>query len=247
MKHLIRTQTSKGFGLPDSAARHAGASRTPAAASSSRSRSTWRKTATGGQSAENTFAIPPAAKLGVYEVMLRSGKDRPRAATTRTAAAAATAPAASASRNSACRCSKAASRPTDKKPLVAVTAVPTDVQINYVAGGGAANLPVRVSALVRGKSLELRRLRQLQLRAAAKQRRSRQRTPTKKPPPPTTPRVIADKLPVTLDRNGAGKVTVDKLPAVEGAARTAARSQLRRPERRGADASAARRRCGPPR
>jgi hypothetical protein len=36
---------------------------------------------------------------------------------------------------------------------VAVTSVPTDVQINYVAGGGAANLPVRVSAMVRGKSL----------------------------------------------------------------------------------------------
>ncbi|REM15315.1 hypothetical protein DSI34_04305, partial [Mycobacterium tuberculosis] len=43
--------------------------------------------------------------------------------------------------------------PTDKKPLVAATNVPTDVQINYVSGGGAANLPVRVSAMVRGKSL----------------------------------------------------------------------------------------------
>ena len=32
----------------------------------------WRKTATGGQSAESTFAIPPAAKLGVYQVELRS-------------------------------------------------------------------------------------------------------------------------------------------------------------------------------
>ena len=28
-----------------------------------------------------------------------------------------------------------------------------DVQGNYVAGGGAGNLPVRVSALVRGKTL----------------------------------------------------------------------------------------------
>ena len=41
--------------------------------------------------------------------------------------------------------------PADSKPLVRVRSVPTDVQVNYVAGGGAANLPVRVSALVRSK------------------------------------------------------------------------------------------------
>jgi uncharacterized protein YfaS (alpha-2-macroglobulin family) len=46
----------------------------------------------------------------------------------------------------------ASTRPR-KKPLVNVKAVPTDVQINYVSGGGAVNLPVRVSALVRAKSL----------------------------------------------------------------------------------------------
>jgi hypothetical protein len=46
-----------------------------AAASASRSPLAWRKTATGGLSAVNTFAIPPAAKLGVYQVELRSGKD----------------------------------------------------------------------------------------------------------------------------------------------------------------------------
>jgi hypothetical protein len=41
--------------------------------------------------------------------------------------------------------------PSDKKALVNVKSVPTDVQINYVSGGGAASLPVRVSALVRAK------------------------------------------------------------------------------------------------
>ena len=43
--------------------------------------------------------------------------------------------------------------PTGKNALVNVQTVPTDVQVNYVSGGGAANLPVRVSALVRDKSL----------------------------------------------------------------------------------------------
>ncbi|RYF66163.1 MAG: alpha-2-macroglobulin, partial [Comamonadaceae bacterium] len=72
MKHLIRTQTSKGFGLPDTlpatlVLTHVGSGQQftqPLA---------WRKTATGGQSAENTFAIPVAAKLGAYQVELRSG------------------------------------------------------------------------------------------------------------------------------------------------------------------------------
>jgi len=41
--------------------------------------------------------------------------------------------------------------PSDSKPLVAIGSLPVDLQINYVAGGGAAALPVRVSALVRGK------------------------------------------------------------------------------------------------
>jgi uncharacterized protein YfaS (alpha-2-macroglobulin family) len=42
--------------------------------------------------------------------------------------------------------------PSEKKALVNVQSVPTDVQINYVSGGGAVNLPVRVSALVRAKT-----------------------------------------------------------------------------------------------
>ena len=41
----------------------------------------------------------------------------------------------------------------EKKALVNVDKVPVDVQINYVSGGGAVNLPVRVSALVRAKGL----------------------------------------------------------------------------------------------
>ena len=43
--------------------------------------------------------------------------------------------------------------PADKGALVNVKALPVAVQVNYVAGGAAANLAVRVSALLRGKSL----------------------------------------------------------------------------------------------
>jgi hypothetical protein len=36
----------------------------------------WRNTATGGRSAENTFQVPQAAKLGVYDVALVYGDGR---------------------------------------------------------------------------------------------------------------------------------------------------------------------------
>jgi uncharacterized protein YfaS (alpha-2-macroglobulin family) len=75
MKHLLRTETSKGFGLPENApatlvVTHVGSGQQYTQPIS------WRKTATGGQSAENTFAIPPAAKLGVYEVQLKGERRR---------------------------------------------------------------------------------------------------------------------------------------------------------------------------
>jgi hypothetical protein len=70
-----------------------------------------------------------------------------------------------------------------------VKSVPTDVQINYVSGGGAVNLPVRVSALVRGKSLELQRLSKNSTSSPPRINRDQRRQPgrmTKKPPPRRT-------------------------------------------------------------
>jgi hypothetical protein len=98
MKHLIRTQTSKGFGLPESRPDTLVVTHTGSGQRFTQPL-TWRKTATGGLSAENTFAIPPAAKLGVYEVMLRTGGGKGKddggdgSDGTKAAAAAASAPA----------------------------------------------------------------------------------------------------------------------------------------------------------
>ena len=77
MKHLLRTETRKGFGLPDARPEtlvitHLGSGQQftqPLA---------WRGTATGGLSAQSSFAIPPAAKLGVYQVELRNDADNER-------------------------------------------------------------------------------------------------------------------------------------------------------------------------
>ncbi|RZL61357.1 MAG: alpha-2-macroglobulin [Variovorax sp.] len=211
MKHLIRTQTGQGFGLPDGTPdtlviTHVGSGQQytqPLA---------WRKTATGGQSAENTFAIPPAAKLGAYQVELRAGKGSESEDGYRNTFS------TGQFRVEEFRLPVLEGRigPSDKAPLVAATALPTDVQINYVAGGGAANLPVRVSAMVRGKSLSFSDFDSFSFSppsgadGAASTSGDDEEASTSQ-----DTRIVADKLPVTLNKDGAGKLTIDKLPATK--------------------------------
>ena len=212
MKHILRTQTSKGFGLSD---------QQPATLVITHSGSgqqytqpiTWRKTATGGQSAENTFVIPPAAKLGVYEVRLNGDtnnqNDRGPASFI-----------GGQFRVEEFRLPVLEGRIkpvllADKKALVNVTSVPTDLQINYVAGGGAVNLPVRVSALVRSKTLSFSDYEEFNFAPPrAKSASTGADTPVGEEESAASQdqRVIADKLPVTLDRNGGGKVTIKAVP-----------------------------------
>ncbi|MGH8859405.1 MAG: alpha-2-macroglobulin, partial [Polaromonas sp.] len=167
----------------------------------------WRKTATGGQSAENTFAIPPAAKLGIYEVQLKrdaKSNSRNRSLTS------------GQFRVEEFRLPVLEGRitPADKKALVNVKSVPTDVQINYVAGGGAVNLPVRVSALVRGKYLSYSDYEEFSF-SPPRARRAESTEGEEESTASQDQRVIADKLPLTLDRNGAGKLTINEVPAAK--------------------------------
>jgi len=194
MKHLLRTQTQAGFGLPKAwpatlVITHVGSGqqfRQPLA---------WRATASGGRSSESSFAIPTAAKLGLYQVELAEG---PADAPTRTFAS-------GQFRVEEFRLPVMEGRiePADKKPLVAIGNLPTAVQVNYVSGGGAANLPVRVSALVKPKWVNFPDYEGFSF----------------SPPQgegdegsDESARVVADKLPLTLDRNGAGQVVVDAIP-----------------------------------
>lgn len=231
MKSLIRTQTSKGFGLPENrpdtlVITHVGSGQRFTQPLN------WRKTATGGLSAENSFAIPPAAKLGVYEVMLRTGgKDANGEGEGDGDDGYGRSFSTGSFRVEEFRLPVLEGRiaPTDKKPLVAATSVPTDVQINYVSGGGAANLPVRVSAMVRGKSLSFSDYDAFSFNPP----RSTQGDGSEAATAVTAAaeagsgeedlnsvndtRVIADKLPLTLNKDGAGKVTIDKVPKVKAA------------------------------
>lgn len=205
MKHLLRTQTGQGFDLPPQrpdtlVVTHTGSGQQftqPLA---------WRGTPTGGLSAESSFAIPAAARLGAYQVELRGGKEGGDGGGQRSFTT-------GEFRVEEFRLSVLEGRiaPADSQPLVAATSLPTSLQVNYVGGGGAANLPVRVSALVRGKRLSFADFDDFSFAAP---------TPEGATPPGVEeasgdvddPRVIADKLPLTLDRNGAGELTIDKIP-----------------------------------
>ena len=207
MKHVLRTETRTGFGLPELqpsklVITHAGSGQQYSQDLA------WRKTATGGLSAESSFAIPPAAKLGVYGVQLQGERNTSDGQQERNFTS-------GQFRVEEFRLPVLEGRitPAGKDALVKVTAVPTDVQINYVAGGGAANLPVRVSALVRGKSLSFSDYEGFSFSPP----RGKQANTTPGSEEENTSsqdqRVIADKLPLTLDKNGGGKLTVPDVPA----------------------------------
>lgn len=199
MKHILRSETRQGFGLPPTqpgtlVITHIGSGQQYTQPLH------WRKTATGGLSAESSFAIPPAAKLGAYNIELR-GNDSDSSFYT------------GAFRVEEFRLPVLEGRitPVEKKALVKVQTLPLDVQVNYVSGGGAANLPVRVSALVRGKYLRFDDYSEFNFQAPRGARDERNEGEEDGEASADT-RVIADKLPVTLDKSGAGRITVDKVP-----------------------------------
>ena len=200
MKHLLRTETLGGFGLPAQwpdtlVITHVGSGQQYTQPLD------WRNTATGGRSAHSRFAVPTAAKLGVYAVELRTGEGGGRSL------------ASGQFRVEEFRLPVFSGRvgPADSKALVNVRAVPASVQVNYVSGGPAAQLPVRVSALVRSKELAFADYDAFSFRAP----RAREQTTAQgeeEAAAAQDERVVADKLPLTLDRQGQGRVTLENLP-----------------------------------
>ena len=199
MKHLVRNEASGGFKLPvDPPATlqitHVGSGQQYTQPL------VWRRTGSGGLSSETSFAIPPAAKLGAYEVVLAESNGRSFST--------------GQFRVEEFRLPVLEGRiePAQKEALVNVKAVPTTVQINYVAGGGAANLPVRVSALVRNKYLAFGDYEAFSF-SPPRGLKSTTSEGEEDSGSADSPRVVADKLPLNLDRSGAGKISIESLPA----------------------------------
>ncbi|WP_225781493.1 alpha-2-macroglobulin [Xenophilus sp. Marseille-Q4582] len=210
MKHYVRTLTGEGFGVPRQAPdelviTHVGSGQ------EFKQPLVWRANPSGIENAISSFAIPAAAKLGVYQVELRRasagrGADRESTRSFSTGQF----------RVEEFRLPVLEGRiaPREKQGLVAVRSVPTDVQVNYVSGGGAANLPVRVSALVRPKSLEFADFDSFSFGAPRRDGDSDVATGDGEETASAAQdtRVVADKLPLTLDRNGAGQIEIKDVP-----------------------------------
>ena len=204
MKHILRSETSKGFGLANVppatlVVTHVGSGQQYTQPL------LWRKTATGGQSAENTFAVPPAAKLGIYQLRLKAlneGKSKSFSS--------------GQFRVEEFRLPVFSGRinPVEKNALINAASVPTDVQISYVAGGAAVNLPVRVSALVRSKSLSYSDYEAFSFSPPLGQKGGSS-SGEEEETASIDQRVVADKIPLTLDKNGAGKVTIADVPTAK--------------------------------
>lgn len=226
MKHLMREETLGGFAFPAHmpsrvTIRHLGSGQTY------RLPLKW----TADHSADSTFPIPAAAKLGEYSVTLDDGKVD---ASDDDSASSSMSIDTGSFRVEEFRLPvfKGSIGIRDQKTgaLVAAKEAPLAVQIEYVSGGPASNLPVQISALMKDASPPF-----------ASQFESFSFAPYKKPAddgasaPATqgdddnsgsqedtsTAKLVADKTALTLDRNGAGTLTLKSLPVVEAPKRLA--------------------------
>ena len=208
MKHLIRVETRQGLALPE---------RTPevlvitheGSGQQTRLPLAWHKTRSGGLVATSEWQVPPAAKLGRYQV----GMER-------------TGPSAESFDSGSFRVEEfrlpvfeGRLSTADPQPLIATAEVPVSLQVNYLAGGPAARLRTQVSALLREKWLQFSGYDGFRFDAPRS---------TETPgmagdvfadeeskgdiPPSDAPKLVADKLALTLDAQGQGRTVIGQLP-----------------------------------
>ena len=217
MKHVIRTETMQGFGLlpndklPTRARiTHQGSGQEYQFAL------TWR----GRKNAETVFQIPKEAKLGSYAVVLDGGKVKSGVSGGNNKDAD-DADADSADNDDGgydqgrrsystgsfrveeFRLPLLQGRITPPKTLIAPKEVPLDVQLNYLNGGGASGQAVHITSLLRGKAVSFTGYDGYSF---VKRNDDDNSADNQK--------IVADKLPVTLDKNGAGKTVVKDLPTI---------------------------------
>jgi uncharacterized protein YfaS (alpha-2-macroglobulin family) len=169
---------------------------------------TWRD----GKHGETVFTLPQQAKLGTYSVVLDSGTvkggNEPVAVENTYGDSVYE---TGSFRVEEFRLPVLQGRITPPKAaLIAPKSVPLDLQLNYTNGGGAAGHPVQVSSLLRTKSLAFNGYDDYTFAppqtAAASESDDNADGDQK---------IVADKLAVTLDKNGAGHTEIKNLPALQ--------------------------------
>src|SRR6185436_14916784 len=180
----------------------------------------------GGRSATTTWNIPPAAKLGVYEVSL----ERPDAAGAKPR-----------TRGEGDEEGEGEARPHSwssgsfrveefRVPLVdariagpkavqvAPASVAVDVQMSYFSGGAMAAAPLRASALLKTRSPGFAGYDEFSFEPPRDPKKAEQETGDNEESDVAAARdgkLVADKLALTTDRNGAASFTIKDLPKLE--------------------------------
>ena len=208
MKHFVRIETSSGLAAAKPADLptrmkivHEGTGQEFAQALK------WN----GTRAAVATWAIPPAAKLGVYSVVLEregrsdAGRERERRWTSGTF------------RVEEFRVPLVDARVTGPKEIaIAPQTMAMAVQLNYFSGGGMAAAPARASALLKSRSVQFSGYDEFSFEPPRdpKQLQSGDDDDSDAAPGARDGNLVADKLPLTTDKNGAANFSVKDLPAI---------------------------------
>jgi uncharacterized protein YfaS (alpha-2-macroglobulin family) len=224
MKHFLRVETMQGLAFPKTyptrlTIRHLGSGQT------------WHfplKWAA-DHTADSTFAIPASAKLGEYDVSLDDGK-LGSGTTGGDSGDADDSPAHSYDSGSfrveefRLPVFKGTIGVRDEKahPLVAAKQAPVALQLDYTSGGGASSLPVQISALMTttspsfaGDYADFSFEPYVKPSDGAASSPSDDEAQTEQQANDDSSKLIADKEPVTLDRNGSGSFLLKNLPHVD--------------------------------
>ncbi|NKI94433.1 MG2 domain-containing protein [Rhizobacter sp. SG703] len=162
----------------------------------------------GTRSAVSSWNIPPAAKLGAYDVTLEregNGDDRQRSSWS-----------AGSFRVEEFRLPLVDARVSGPKEVpVAPKELPIGVQLNYFAGGGMAQAPARLTALLRGRASGFAGYDEFSFEPPRDPKQAARSDDGDDGAPEASGKVVADKLPLTTDRDGAASVTVKDLPPIK--------------------------------
>ncbi|NUZ07956.1 alpha-2-macroglobulin family protein [Piscinibacter koreensis] len=209
MKHFVRRETSSGLAP-------AGADRVPTRVKIVHQGSgqevvmplAW---SAGGRSALSTWNIPPAAKLGVYDVVLE--REAPASASTLDSEAGERRWTSGSFRVEEFRVPLIDARlGGPKAPPVAASSVAVDVQMSYLAGGAMAGAPLRASALLKPRSLAFAGYDEFSFEPPRNAAAAEGEGGDDAERPANDAKLIADKVALVTDRNGVATFRLKDLP-----------------------------------
>ncbi|CAN5279426.1 MG2 domain-containing protein [soil metagenome] len=161
----------------------------------------------GTRFAASSWNIPPAAKLGVYDVMLESGPEGRRRQWS-----------SGNFRVEEFRLPLVDARVSGPKAVsVAPATLPIEVQLTYFSGGGMVQAPARASALLKSRSASFNGYDEFSFeppREAAKAQQGGDEEESDADSNARDGKLVADKLALTTDKNGAASFTLKDLPKI---------------------------------